>query len=133
MAICDKGAGSVINSGARSILYPVSTLELSVQERFIWLEDTAVALRLLGADGLGCVLALAVFEYAELPAVIVCTHPVVVGGIGAQARVGVGFHICPDRGNLRKGAGSVINCWCPLDLVPGLNSCVVSPGEIYLA
>ena len=37
-------------------------------------------------------------------------HPVVVAGIGAQAGVGVGFNICPDRGNLRKGASSVINC-----------------------
>ena len=37
----------------RSILNPVSFPLLSIQFRFIWLEDIAVAVRLLGADGIG--------------------------------------------------------------------------------
>jgi hypothetical protein len=50
---------------ARSILKPDSLLELSFQLRLIWLEETAVAERLLGAVGRvisDCVVALAVFE-----------------------------------------------------------------------
>ena len=37
----------------RSILKPVSLLELSVQERLIWVDETAVALRFVGAAGIG--------------------------------------------------------------------------------
>jgi hypothetical protein len=54
----------------RSILNPVSLEEASVQERLIWLEETVVAERLEGAAGSEvppCVVAQAVFEYAELP------------------------------------------------------------------
>ena len=36
-----------------SILNPVSLLELSAQERLIWLEDAAVAFKLVGAAGVG--------------------------------------------------------------------------------
>ncbi len=35
----------------RDTLNPVSLLELSVQERLIWLDETAVAVRSLGAAG----------------------------------------------------------------------------------
>jgi hypothetical protein len=35
----------------RYTLNPVSLFELSVQDRLIWLEETAVAVRLLGAAG----------------------------------------------------------------------------------
>jgi hypothetical protein len=37
----------------RSTLNPVSLFELSVQERLIWLDDTAVAVRFVGAAGVG--------------------------------------------------------------------------------
>jgi hypothetical protein len=45
----------------RSILNPVSLFELSVQDRSISLDETAVAVRLLGAAG-GAKVTLAVFE-----------------------------------------------------------------------
>ena len=58
----------------RKIRYPV-TLTLSVeavQERLICPEDTAVAVKTVGAAG-GCmsVVALAVFEFAEVPPLLV--------------------------------------------------------------
>jgi galactokinase len=49
----------------RSSLNPVSPLDLSVQARFIWLDETAVAVRLVGAAGVGCVVALTAFENGE--------------------------------------------------------------------
>ena len=50
---------------------PVSFEELSVQERSIRLEEAPLAVRLLGATGIvGQVVAEAVFEYAEVPAVL---------------------------------------------------------------
>ncbi len=36
-----------------SILNPASLLELSAQDRLIWLEDAAVAFKLAGAAGVG--------------------------------------------------------------------------------
>jgi hypothetical protein len=58
----------------RSILNPLSLFELSLQERLMRVFDTAVALRPLGAAGSGGggadVVALAVFENAELPATL---------------------------------------------------------------
>ncbi len=43
--------------------YPVSVVALSVQERLIWVEETAVATRLLGAaGGESGVVTLATFE-----------------------------------------------------------------------
>jgi hypothetical protein len=51
-------------------LKPISLNELSVQARLIWLEETAVALKDVGANGrLAGVVADAEFEY-ELPAVL---------------------------------------------------------------
>ena len=50
----------MVPSVERSILKPLSFVELSAQERLIWLEETAVALKLDGA--IGPVVALAVFE-----------------------------------------------------------------------
>ena len=40
----------------RAILNPVSFVELSVQDRLIWLEETATAFRLVGALGVGVAL-----------------------------------------------------------------------------
>jgi predicted alpha/beta-hydrolase family hydrolase len=48
VAICVHGPA---DEPARSILNPVSLLELSDQVRLIWLEDTALATKLLGALG----------------------------------------------------------------------------------
>ena len=53
----------------RSILYPVSEAELSIQVRLIWLDDTAVAVAEVGfARG---VVPLASFENAESPVALV--------------------------------------------------------------
>ncbi len=56
----------------RSTLKPLSLFELSFQVRLIWVEDELVAVRLLGGDGIEVceVLAVAVLEYAELPALL---------------------------------------------------------------
>ena len=52
----------------RSILKPLSSVELSAQLRLIWVEEAVVAVSPLGAaGGVGSVVALAVFEYAESP------------------------------------------------------------------
>ena len=52
----------------RSILKPVSVVELSVQAKLIWVEELAVATRLAGAaGGASRVVALAMLEYAEEP------------------------------------------------------------------
>jgi hypothetical protein len=57
---------------ARSILKPDSLLELSFQFRLIWLEETAVAERLLGVVGIDTppdwVVAEGMFDQLELPA-----------------------------------------------------------------
>ena len=52
----------------RSITNNVSLLELSFQAKVIWFLDMAVAVKLLGAAGGAGVVALAAFEYSELPA-----------------------------------------------------------------
>ena len=49
VATCVKA----VPSGERSILKPVSLLELSVHDRLILLEDAAAAVRLLGTAGVG--------------------------------------------------------------------------------
>jgi len=56
VAICVN----VVPSGERSILNPVSLFELSVHDRLIWLDDAAVAVRLLGAAGVGVGVGVAV-------------------------------------------------------------------------
>ena len=56
-------------------LKPLSLLDLSLHDRLIWEEETAAAVKLVGAAGTGVglgvtairVVALAVFEKAELP------------------------------------------------------------------
>ena len=53
-----------VEAGARSILNPVSLVEVSAQARLIWLEEIADAERLEGAEGTpvaACVIADAVF------------------------------------------------------------------------
>ena len=55
----------------RSTLKPVSLVELSVQDRLIWLEEADVADRLLGAAGtVPWVVALVVLEGDESPDVL---------------------------------------------------------------
>jgi hypothetical protein len=68
VAICAQPAVALL----RSILNPDSLLEVSAQVRLIWLKETAVAVRLVGAAGTPVraapwVTHALVFEYAELP------------------------------------------------------------------
>jgi len=49
-----------------SIVNPVSLLELSVHPRFIWLEDAAAAVRLVGAAGVGVGVGVGVGEGVAL-------------------------------------------------------------------
>jgi len=62
----------------RSILNPVSLFELSVQDRLIWLDDTAVAVRFVGGAGVGTGVGVAVGV------------PV---GVGVEVGVGVGVAV----------------------------------------
>jgi hypothetical protein len=74
--ICKK----VVPSVDRSTLNPVSLFELSVQERLIWPDEIAVALRFVGAAGVG--LGVGVGD------------GVVVGvGVGVELGVGVGVAV----------------------------------------
>ena len=71
------------------MLNPVSSLELSVQLRFIWLDETAVAVRLLGAFGTGVGVGVGV--------------GVAVGvGVGVDVGVGVGVGLPPQPANLNE-------------------------------
>ena len=64
------------DEAARSILNPVSFVLLSVQLRFIWFEDMALAVRLLGADGIGSVVVVVVVV-TTVVVVVGCTEVVV--------------------------------------------------------
>jgi len=75
---------NVVPSGERSILNPVSLFELSVHERLIWLDDAAVAVRLLGAAGVGVGVGVGV-------AVGVAVGLGVGVGVGVAVGVGVGL------------------------------------------
>ena len=65
--------------GALSIINPVSFVELSFQPRLIWLDDTAVAVRLLGAVG-SVITDVVVLVVGATDVVVVLTEDVVVVG-----------------------------------------------------
>jgi hypothetical protein len=71
-----KAPAVLLTNGARSILYPSSLVALSVQERFIWLVDTAMALRVMG-EVIGCILVVVVGFTVDV--VVGFTVVVVVG------------------------------------------------------
>ena len=86
----------------RSILNPVSLFELSVQERLIRLDDTAVATRFVGAAkvgvgvGVGVAVAVAVgVAVAVAVAVAVGVAVAVAVGVGVSVAVGVGVGVGP--------------------------------------
>ena len=60
-----KLPGLPLTSGARSILNPVSLVELSVQLRLIWLEEAAVAERVPGSL-IVCIAVVVVVSSAEM-------------------------------------------------------------------
>jgi hypothetical protein len=71
----------------RYILNSVSLFELSVQDRLIWLDDTAVAVRFVGASGVGVAVGLGL-------------------GVGLGAGVGVGVAVAVGVGvGVRVGLG----------------------------
>ena len=65
------------DSVARSILNPASFAELSFQESLIWLEEMAVAIRLLGGDGVSIAVVVVVISVAV---VVGSKDVVVIGG-----------------------------------------------------
>ena len=80
---------------ARSTLKPVSLFEWSVQDRFIWLLDTAVAVRFVGAAGVGIGVAVGVGVGVGLGVGVGTGVDVGVGvglgvGVGVEVAVGVG-------------------------------------------
>src|SRR4026207_1389778 len=88
-AICKK----VVPSVDRSTLNPVSLFELSVQDRLIWLDDTAVAVRFVGAAGVGVGVAVGVGVGVGLGVGVGTGVDVGVGvglGVGVGVEVGVG-------------------------------------------
>jgi hypothetical protein len=82
---------NVVPSLERCILNPVSLFELSVQDRLIWLDDAAAAVRFVGAAGVGIGVEVGV--------------GVAVGvgvGVGVPVGVGVGVGV---------GGGVVLLIW----------------------
>jgi hypothetical protein len=80
VAICLKDLPCLV----RSTLNPVSLFELSVQDRLIWLPETAVAVRFVGARGGGVGVGVGV------------EVGVGVGlGVGVAVGVGVGVGLAP--------------------------------------
>jgi hypothetical protein len=75
----------------RYTLNPVSLFELSVQDRLIWLRDTAVAVRFVGASGVGVGVAVGVGVCVGLGVGVGTGVDVGVGiGLGVAVGVGVG-------------------------------------------
>jgi len=80
----------------RSTLNPVSLFELSVQDRLIWLDDAAVAVRFVGAAGVGVGVGvgLGVGLGVEVGAGVGVGGSVGVGvGVGVSVGVGVGVSV----------------------------------------
>jgi hypothetical protein len=74
----------------RSTLKPVSLFELSLQDRLIWLDDTAVAIRFVGAAGVGLAVNVGVGVGVGLGVGVDTGVDVGVGvGLGVDAGVGV--------------------------------------------
>ena len=118
-----KVPGLPLTSGARSILNPVSIPELSFQLRLIWLEETAVAVRVLGDandPALGC--GTGIVRVAGVGAGIVGSHPVPVFSAVEKAGTGVSSSISRCGANLGKAARAATHIRRPLDLEPGLNA-----------
>jgi hypothetical protein len=103
VAICPK----LVPFLERSTLNPVSLFELSVQERLIWLDDTAVAIRFVGAAGVG--VAGAVGVGVGLGVAVPVGVPVGVGlGAGVAVGVDVGLGVGDEVGvGLGVGVGAV--------------------------
>ena len=87
-------------AGARSTLNPVSFVELSAQARLIWLEETAVAVRPLGAAGTVAAVGVAVGGVTTGVAVLVGVRvgvdvgaPAVKVGVGVRVGVGVDVRV----------------------------------------
>lgn len=81
----------------RSIVNPVKLLELIVQERLIWVDDNAAALRFAGAEGgpvgVGEGLGVGVGEGLGVPVGV----GVVVGlGVGVAVGAGVGVGVAAE-------------------------------------
>ena len=81
----------------RSILNSVSFSELSAQDRSISLDDTAVAIRLLGAAGVGVGVGVAVGVGVGVSVGVGVAVAVAVGvGVGVVVGVGVGAGPAPN-------------------------------------
>ena len=100
VAICVN----VVPSVERSTLNPVSLFELSVQDRLIWLDDTAVAVRFVGGLGVGHTpeYELAVFEYRRVTVYVVCAYPEIPESRLRLLRR-ISSRVCRDSGDLAKG------------------------------
>jgi hypothetical protein len=96
----------------RSTLNPVSLFELSVQDRLIWLDDAAVALRFVGARGVGLAVGVGVGVGVGLGVGVGVGVGVGLGfgvavGVGVGVRVGLGFGVAVGVG-VGVGAGIVV-------------------------
>ena len=87
VAICLNDLPCVV----RYTLNPFSLFEWSVQDRLIWLEDTAVAVRFVGAAGVG--IGVAVGLGVGVGVGVGVGNGVVVG-VGVGLGVGVDVEVC---------------------------------------
>jgi hypothetical protein len=101
----------------RYTLNPVSLFELSVQDRLIWLRDTAVAVRFVGARGVGVGVGVDVGVGVGLGGGVAVGVAVGVGvgvGTGVEVAVGVGVGVTVVVGlgvGVGVGVGGVPPIW----------------------
>jgi len=90
VAICENALPFL----ERSTLNPVSLFELSLQERLIWLDDTAIAVRFVGAAGVGFGVGVGLGAGVAVGVGVGVGAGVAVGvGLGVRVAVGVGVGV----------------------------------------
>jgi hypothetical protein len=99
----------------RYTLKPVSLFELSAQERLIWLDDTVVAVRFVGARGVGLGVGVGV-------------------GVGVAVGVGLGIGVAVGVGaGVDVGVGVGLGAGVAVGLGVGVGEGVVAPIWIIFA
>ena len=122
-----RPTGSTFYLEPRLIFRIVRPRQVNLTRRCRRRSQTAGAVGIVTGDA--CVVALAVFEYAELPSTLICTYTIAVNRRSSKAGILIRRHIRP-RGRYlpRRGrpAGS------PLYLEPRLIFRIVRPRQINL-
>jgi hypothetical protein len=114
----------------RYSLKPASLFELSVQDRLIWLRDTAVALRFVGASGVGVGVAVGVGVGVAGVAVGVGVAVGLGVGVGVAVGLGVGVGVGVDVG-LGVGVGVAVGVGVGVGAVPPIWTIFATEGTPF--